>query len=140
MLSASANEGFVPLPKFTEMPVADTIRQRDKCLIPPVIPRLVPANRQNSDSQRVEYVKRSQWPASALTSQLRIPFQDCSQAQVQHAGYTLIWLARFGIWPTAIMVQRSFQQLLDSQSRFSRNLPDIAGTNAFVIRNDNAAV
>src|ERR1700679_2003182 len=46
------------------------ITERDKCLIPPVIPRLVPAHRQNSDVQRVQCVERSQWPARALRSHL----------------------------------------------------------------------
>lgn len=52
------------------MLVVDTVRQRDKCFIPPVSPRLVPADQQNSDAQRVECVKRSQWPARTLGSQL----------------------------------------------------------------------
>jgi hypothetical protein len=52
------------------MLVVDTVRQRDKCFIPTVSPRLVPADRQNSGSQRVECVKRSQGSATALGSQL----------------------------------------------------------------------
>jgi hypothetical protein len=35
---------FVLFPEFTEMLVVDTVRQRDKCFIPPVSPRLVPAD------------------------------------------------------------------------------------------------
>ncbi len=54
------------------MLVADTIGQRDKCFIPPAGPRLVPADQQNSDAQRVEYVKRSQRSARALGNS-RIP-------------------------------------------------------------------
>jgi hypothetical protein len=61
---------FVLFPKFTEMLVVDTVRLLDKCFILPVGPRLVPADQQNSDAQRVECVKRSQWPARALGSQL----------------------------------------------------------------------
>jgi len=52
------------------MLVEDTIRKSDKCFIPPVSPRLVTADQQNSDAPRVECVKRSQGSTRALSSQL----------------------------------------------------------------------
>ena len=44
-----------------------------------------------------------------------------------------------GIWETVID-SANFQQLFDSQLCFGQNLPESAGTNAFVVRNDNARV
>jgi len=52
------------------MLIVDAIRQCDKCFIPPVRPRLVPTDQQDSDAQRVECIKRSQGTPGTLGSQL----------------------------------------------------------------------